>query len=403
MGFTGKKLKVLSLGSEQEEKARDVIRECSSTATWVVLLNCHLVPHWMDELEYLCEDLSQDSTNQDFRLWLTSRPTEYFSVPTLQLGVKVAIEEPTIVRTSLTRHLFPEKGFINKFNNMNAAYKKVLFAISLFHAAINERTTYAHCGWNQDYIFGEADYDLCMLHVKATMDKSEEEGNEILSLGTLRYLVFSCTYGGRMEDEFDIRTLETFLNRISMDEVLNENTTFDSEEIYHTKALEDHETLMDYLNASIPTETTHSLMRVSQANHWNKNTVKALDLVRKLRLTQGLDIKEEDDLEEGEGDEIRKKILKIIEQVPEEFELEDDIEEIMKLVLDQELQKYNNLIDIMNDTLKAALNVIDGKSLINDKIEGFITSLEIGDIPDVWADAAYPTMDDLDGFLSDLK
>ena len=113
------------------------------------------------------------------RLWLTSRPTEHFSVPTLQLGVKVAIEEPTIVRTSLTRHLFPEKSFITKvnfilfisysvlsfmifqrstllilfliiqFNNMNSAYKKVLFAISLFHAAINERTTYAHCGWNQ--------------------------------------------------------------------------------------------------------------------------------------------------------------------------------------------------------------------------------------------------------------
>ena len=75
----------------------------------------------------------------------------------------------------------------------------------------------------------------------------------------------------------------------------------------------------------------------------------------------------------------------------------------MKLVLDQELQKYNNLIDIMNDTLKAALSVIDGKSLINDKIEAFIDSLNDGDIPDVWADSAYPTMDDLDGFLDDLK
>ena len=93
----------------------------------------------------------------------------------------------------------------------------------------------------------------------------------------------------------------------------------------------------------------------------------------------------------------------IVLQVPEEFELEEDIEEIMKLVLDQELQKYNNLIDIMNDTLKAALSVIDGKSLINDKIEAFIDSLDEGDIPDVWADAAYPTMDDLDGFLDDLK
>ena len=75
----------------------------------------------------------------------------------------------------------------------------------------------------------------------------------------------------------------------------------------------------------------------------------------------------------------------------------------MTLVLDQELQKYNNLIDIMNDSLQSALNVIDGKSLINDKIESFIESLDAGDIPDVWADAAYPTMDDLDGFLTDLK
>ena len=68
----------------------------------------------------------------------------------------------------------------------------------------------------QDYIFGEADYDLCMLHVKATMDRADDGDSSdpsISSLGTLRYLVYSCTYGGRMEDEFDIRTLETFLNR----------------------------------------------------------------------------------------------------------------------------------------------------------------------------------------------
>ena len=42
----------------------------------------------------------------------------------------------------------------------------------------------------------------------------------------------------------------------------------------------------------------------------------ALDLVRKLRLTQGLDIKEEDEFEESEGkDEIRNKILSIMDQV----------------------------------------------------------------------------------------
>ena len=52
-----------------------------------------------------------------------------------------------------------------------------------------------------------------MDHVKATMDKMAEveDQSAMSSLGTLRYLVYSCTYGGRMEDEFDIRTLETFL------------------------------------------------------------------------------------------------------------------------------------------------------------------------------------------------
>ena len=55
---------------------------------------------------------------------------------------------------------------------------------------------------------------------------------------------------------------------------MQENPEFDPEGIYHTKALEDHESLMEYLNSVVPTETTHNLMRVSEANHWNKNTIK---------------------------------------------------------------------------------------------------------------------------------
>ena len=114
MGFQGRKLRILSMGSGQEEKARETIKECTQIATWVVLLNCHLVPDWMDELEYLCEDLSQDATNQDFRLWLTTMKTEAFSVPTLQLGVKVAIEEPTIVKTSLVIELLLQLALYSK-------------------------------------------------------------------------------------------------------------------------------------------------------------------------------------------------------------------------------------------------------------------------------------------------
>ena len=51
--------------------------------------------------------------------------------------------------------------------------------------------------------------------------------------------------------------------------------------------------------------------------------------------------------------------------------MEKDLKEILKLVLDQELQKYNLLIGTMTDTLQAALNVIDGKSLVTNQVTHF--------------------------------
>ena len=90
-------------------------------------------------------------------------------------------------------------------------------AVSLFHAAINERTEYTHCGWNQDYNFGETDYELCVSHANKVMEHAAgEEGDGTLSLSCLRYMVSDCTYGGRMEDEWDIRTLQVGNNSKSL-------------------------------------------------------------------------------------------------------------------------------------------------------------------------------------------
>ena len=104
--------------------------------------------------------------------------------------------------------MFPDKAFIQTFNKQPLTWKKVCFAISMFHACINERTNYDHCGWNQEYTFGEADYDLSLSHLNSIM-KSQD-----FSMSTLQYLIAECTYGGRMEDEWDMRTLTTFLEHI---------------------------------------------------------------------------------------------------------------------------------------------------------------------------------------------
>lgn len=221
------------------------------------------------------------------------------------------------------------------FNKKSVEWKRVCFAITLLHSCINERTTYAHCGWNQDYIFGEADYDLCMLHLNSIMSSQD------FSMSTLQYLIAECTYGGKMEDEWDMRTLTTFLELICSHLKDDAHAIFDPAEVYHTKRMEDHETLMDYLK-ELPTEASHNMMRVNGPNHWNKNQARGLDFLKKLRLTQGLDLKSDDSDDEGGGDDaIKEKITKILKITPEEFEFLEDVDGIMMLVLDQELQKYN--------------------------------------------------------------
>jgi len=152
MGFRDK-LVSISLGQGQGQLAQRHMEEAMRTGGWVLLQNCHLAVSWLPALEKLCEDIKPEEVSPAFRLWLTSAPTDKFPVSILQNGIKITTEPPKGLRANLLRSY---TGYTDQFLSASkkpAEFKKLLYALSFFHAVLLDRRKFGALGWNIPYEF----------------------------------------------------------------------------------------------------------------------------------------------------------------------------------------------------------------------------------------------------------
>lgn len=177
-----KNIKSISLGQGQGEKAEKMIKEaCKSSGSggWVLLQNCHLAESWMSTLEAICEEFHPDAIHPEFRLWLTSMPSQKFPISVLQNSAKMTLEPPTGLKDNLK--LSYSQLDDKQLNGCSKGdeFKKLLFGLCMFHAIIQERRNFGPIGWNQPYDFTNEDLVVCRRQLNLFLEEYDVRSIEM--------------------------------------------------------------------------------------------------------------------------------------------------------------------------------------------------------------------------------
>lgn len=396
-----KKLALVSLGQGQGPRAEALIKEGAERGTWVLLQNCHLSPSWMPTLDRIIDGFTPEKVHRDFRLWLTSMPTTKFPVTILQNGVKTTVEPPNGLKANLMRSY----ATLNEetFNGCTkyVEWRKLLFALSFFHAVIQERRKFGPLGWNIPYEFTDGDLQICIKQLGMFLD----EYNEI-PFKVLKYTVAEINYGGRVTDDWDRRLITNILEDYYTPKVLDDSYRFSTSDIYYSTQAENLAHYRNYIKGLPINEPTEIFCMHDNANitFAQKETYTLFDNL--LLLMPRAD-------KSGAGksrEEVLIETCQAMQQkIPKPFDAEAvlkkypiEYKESMSTVLNQEVIRYNRLLSVIHSMLVEVVKALKGLVVMSEQLETMCNSIYINQVPKVWAAKAYPSLKPLSSWVTDL-
>ncbi|XP_059176982.1 dynein axonemal heavy chain 1-like [Physella acuta] len=397
-----KKLTAISLGQGQGPRAEAMMKSSMERGKWVFFQNCHLAPSFMPMLERLVEQIDPDKVHRDFRLWLTSMPSEKFPVFILQNSSKMTVEPPKGIKANLLRsYMGFTDDFLNHCGDRVSEFKHLLLSLCFFHGVVIERRKFGALGFNIPYEFTDGDLRICVSQLKMFLQEYAD-----IPFKVLVYTAGHINYGGRVTDDWDRRCLMNVLGGFYKPEIIQTDYSYSESGIY--KQISPDLELSGYLSyiRSLPINDTpeifglHDNANITFAQNETFNVLKALvQLQPKTSAAAG----------QSREEVMEKTALGIIEKVPKAVNLASVMEKYpvlyeqsMNTVLVQEVIRYNRLLNVIHQSLLDLQKALKGLVVMSQQLEDMANSLFNNIVPSMWASKAYPSLKPLASWVTDL-
>ncbi|KAI8818344.1 dynein heavy chain [Fimicolochytrium jonesii] len=207
------RLSSIAMGSsEGAALAEAALSSASRSGHWVLLKNVHLAIAWLCQLEKRLQSLK---SHTNFKLFLTMEPHPKVPTNLLRMSRVLMFESLAGIKANVSESF---SSIASSTIKAPSERLRLHFLLSWLDAVVKERMRYVPLGWSKTYDFNDADQSMALNVIDDWVDSiSQGRANiapENIPWEAIRTILKETVYGGKIDNDFDQRLLDTFVDRL---------------------------------------------------------------------------------------------------------------------------------------------------------------------------------------------